>query len=186
VTVRRGRLYGYNTDYVCVLRAIEKRMALRGARVLLVGAGGAARAAAFALARAGAAVAICARRPARARALARAVGGDVIPRPALRRERFDAILNCTPVGMHPAGGSPLAANELNCRVAMDLIYRPRQTEFLRRARRRGIETISGLDMFVAQGVAQWEIWTGARAPEAVMRSAVFTALEREERASARR
>jgi 3-dehydroquinate dehydratase / shikimate dehydrogenase len=186
VAIRGGRLYGYNTDYVGVLRAIEKRMVLRQARVLLVGAGGAARAAAFALARAGAAVAICARRPVAARALARAVGGDTVDRRALRRESFDAILNCTPVGMHPGGGSPLRSDELNCRVVMDLIYRPLRTELLRRAARRGIETISGLDMFVAQGAAQWELWTGARAPEKVMRRAVLTALESEESTSARR
>ncbi len=127
VVVRRGgRLSGYNTDYVGVLRAIECRVPLRGSRVLLVGAGGAARAAAFALAHAGAVVAICARRPAQARALARAVAGSVVERHSLRREFFDAIVNCTPVGMHPGGGSPLDARELNCRVVMDLIYRPRQ------------------------------------------------------------
>jgi 3-dehydroquinate dehydratase/shikimate dehydrogenase len=185
VVVRRGgRLYGYNTDYVGVLRAIERRVPLRGSRVLLMGAGGAARAAAFALAHAGAVVAICARRPARARALARAVAGSVVERPSLRREFFDAIVNCTPVGMHPGGGSPLQARELNCRVVMDLIYRPRKTELLRIAERRGIEVISGAEMFVAQGVAQWEIWNGERAPEAAMRSAVNAALDREERKAA--
>ena len=70
-----GRLYGYNTDYVGVLRSLERRMRLAGSRVLLFGAGGAARAAAFALAQAGSIVCLCARRPERARALARAVGG---------------------------------------------------------------------------------------------------------------
>ena len=69
-----GRLYGYNTDYVGVLRSLERRMRLAGSRVLLFGAGGAARAAAFALAQAGSIVCLCARRPERARALARAVG----------------------------------------------------------------------------------------------------------------
>ena len=55
---------------------------------------------------------------------------------------------------------------------MDMIYRPRETELLRLAERRGIETISGVEMFLAQGVAQYEIWTGERAPEAAMRRAV--------------
>ena len=180
-----GRLYGYNTDYVGVLRAIEKRVPLGSSRVLLLGAGGAARAAAFALAHAGAVVVICARRPARARALARAVGGSIIERKMLRREFFDAIVNCTPVGMHPGEGSPLESGELNCRVVMDLIYRPRKTELLRRAERRGIEAISGADMFLAQGMAQWEIWTGERAPEAVMRRVLHAALDREERVASR-
>ena len=126
VVVRAGKLCGYNTDFVGVLRAIEKRLPLASSRVLLLGAGGSARAAAFALARAGAAVSICARRPQRARALARAVGGEAIDRRALRRQSFDAIVNCTPVGMHPHGGSPLESGELNCRLVMDLIYRPLQ------------------------------------------------------------
>jgi 3-dehydroquinate dehydratase/shikimate dehydrogenase len=186
VTVRGGkRLYGYNTDYVGVLRAIERRVPLASSRILLVGAGGSARAVAFALSRAGAAVSIWARRPARARALARAVSGEAVSRSALRGERFDALVNCTPVGMHPGGGSPLAEAELNARVVMDLIYRPHKTELLKRAERRGLAVISGVEMFLAQGAAQWEIWTGRRAPLAVMRRTVLAALAAEEKASAR-
>ena len=86
--------------------------------------------------------------------------------------------------MYPGGGSPLEASELNCRVVMDLIYRPRKTELLRLAERRGIATISGVEMFLAQGVAQWEIWTGRRAPAAAMRRALLGALDAEERAAA--
>jgi 3-dehydroquinate dehydratase/shikimate dehydrogenase len=69
---------------------------------------------------------------------------------------------------------------------MDMIYRPRATELLRRARQRGIEIISGLEMFLAQGFAQYEIWTGERAPEAAMRRAVTMALEQEEKSQGRR
>jgi 3-dehydroquinate dehydratase/shikimate dehydrogenase len=178
-----GKLYGYNTDYVGVLRSLERRMPLRGSRVLIVGAGGAARAVAFALAQAGAAVCVCARRDARAKALARAVGGEAVARPRLRREFFDAIVNATPVGMYPqAGRSPLEANELNCRLVFDTIYRPRITRLLQLAGRLGIETVSGVEMFVAQGTAQWEIWTGERAPVKAMRDAVVQTLAREEKA----
>jgi 3-dehydroquinate dehydratase / shikimate dehydrogenase len=195
VVLRGARLYGYNTDYVGVLQAIESRVPLRSSRVLLVGAGGAARAAAFAIARKGAAVFIWARRPEQAKALAKAAGAEAVDRPALRRESFDAIVNCTPVGLHAAGGfligtrpgsslgSPLQASELNCRVVMEMIYRPRVTPLLRLAAGRGIATISGVEMFIAQGAAQYEIWTGKRAPEAVMRKAVLTALKQEEKAS---
>jgi 3-dehydroquinate dehydratase/shikimate dehydrogenase len=184
VVVRGGsRLYGYNTDYVGVLRALERRLPLAGSRVLLFGAGGAARAVAFALVQGGAMVCVCARRPARAEELASAAGGEAVSRSRLRREFFDAIVNTTPVGMHPnAGLSPLQPGELNCRLVFDLIYRPRQTYLLQLARRRGIETVSGLEMFLAQGAAQWEIWTGERAPEAAMRQAVLAALAKEERA----
>ena len=181
-----GRLYGYNTDYVGVLRSLERRIRLAGSRVLLFGAGGAARAAAFALAQAGSNVCVCSRRPERARALARAVGGQVVARAGLAHEFFDAIVNCTPVGMHPRGGSPLSSAELNCRIVMDMVYRPRETELLRLARRKGIEVISGVEMFLAQGFAQYEIWTGERAPESAMRRAVVSALSREEKLKGRR
>jgi 3-dehydroquinate dehydratase / shikimate dehydrogenase len=176
-----GKLYGYNTDYVGVLRALEPRIPLRGSRILILGAGGAARAVAFALAQAGAAVCLWARRVDRAESLAQAVGGQVMARNRLRREFFDAIVNATPVGMHPhVTQSPLKPAELNCRLVFDTIYRPRDTRLLQLAARRGIQTISGLDMFVAQGAAQWEIWTGDHAPVAVMRRAVMRALRREE------
>jgi 3-dehydroquinate dehydratase/shikimate dehydrogenase len=177
VQVRRGgRLYGYNTDYTGVLQSIERHVPLAGSRVLLAGAGGSARAAAFALAKSGASVVVWARRPGKARELARAVGGEAIDRAALRKEEFDAIVNCTPVGMYPGGGSPLEASEVNARVVMDLIYRPLKTELLKKAERRGIAVISGVEMFLAQGAAQWEIWTGRRAPLHVMRRAVLSAL----------
>jgi 3-dehydroquinate dehydratase / shikimate dehydrogenase len=183
VVVRRGgKLFGYNTDYVGVLRAIEQRMPIAGSRVLVLGAGGAARALAFALAKGGASVSICARRMERARKLAREADGDAMPRGALKREFFDAIVNATPVGMHPnTRQSPLNANELNCRIVFDAVYRPRRTRLLQLAAAKGIETISGVEMFLAQGIAQWEIWTGTRAPEALMRRAVLRKLEAEER-----
>jgi 3-dehydroquinate dehydratase / shikimate dehydrogenase len=168
-----GKLFGYNTDYVGVLRALERRLPLVGSSVLVLGAGGSARAVAFALGRAGANIRICARRLGKARLLARATGGEATERRHLRSEFFDAIVNTTPVGMFPrVGESPLEARELNCRLVFDLIYRPGETRLLRLARRRGIETVSGLEMFVAQGTAQWEIWTGERAPVREMAEAV--------------
>ncbi len=187
VLVRRdGSLYGCNTDYVGVLRALQKKLPLAGSRVLIFGAGGSARAVAFALARAGAIVCNCARRERAAKELARAVGGEALPRRALRTEFFDAILNSTPVGMHPqAAISPLAPRELNCRIVMDLIYRPQRTQLLRLAAQKGIATVSGVEMFLAQGIAQWEIWTEHRAPEAAMRAAVLGALRSEERSRSR-
>jgi shikimate dehydrogenase len=181
---RHGALHGSNTDYVGVLRSLEKKLSLAKSRVLVFGAGGSARAAAFALARARAAVTICARRPAAARELARAVGGEFVPRRALRTESFDAILNCTPIGMHPATGiSPLTSSELHCRIVMDLVYRPEQTRLLQLAASKGIATVNGVEMFLAQGIAQWELWTGQRAPESVMRRAIVSALRSESSAS---
>jgi shikimate dehydrogenase len=176
VVHRDGSLSGSNTDYVGILRSLEKKLDLAKSRILIFGAGGSARAAAFALARAGASVAICARREKAASELARAVGGEVVPRRALRTESFDALLNTTPVGMHPNSEiSPLSPRELHCRIVMDLIYRPEQTQLLKLAARKGIATVSGVEMFLAQGIAQWELWTKQRAPEAIMRRAVLKA-----------
>src|SRR6266849_301383 len=182
VVVRRnGSLYGYNTDYLGVLRALEKKLRINGSRILIFGAGGAARAAAFALVRSGAAVAICARREKAAREVARAFGGETVSRASLRTEFFDAILNATPVGMHPHGGvSPLAPGELHCRLVMDLINRPQRTQLLKIAAQKGIATVPGFEMLIAQGIAQWEIWMENRAPEAPMRRAVLAALRAEE------
>lgn len=183
VVVRRdGSLFGCNTDYLGILRALGKKLTLHGSRVLIFGAGGVARAAAFALSRAGASVAVWARRESAARDLAKAVKAEALPRRALRHQKFDAIINATPIGMHPhAGVSPLSPRELNGDVVMDLINRPQQTKLLKLAARKGLATISGVEMFIPQGVAQWELWIGKRAPEAIMRRAVLRALRLEEK-----
>jgi 3-dehydroquinate dehydratase / shikimate dehydrogenase len=175
VTVgRNGKLAGSNTDYVGVLRALEGKLTIHGSRVLIFGAGGAARAAAFALAKAGAELFVCARRDTAAKELARAVGGSVLKRAFLRKEKFEAIINTTPVGMYPhAIASPLAAAELNCRLVMDMVYRPLHTKLLQLAAAKGIRTVSGVEMFLAQGIAQWELWMGATAPRDAMRDAIL-------------
>ena len=185
VVVRgNGRLYGYNTDYVGVLRALSSRVELKGSRVLLLGAGGAARAAAFALVEAGAIVNICARRDAQSKALARDAGCESITRGKVKGEFFDAIVNSTPLGLRESDASPLRADDINCRVVMDMIYRPLRTKLLKLAERRGIETVSGAEMFIAQGIAQWEIWMGERAPAEIMRRVLIGALKREEKRAA--
>jgi 3-dehydroquinate dehydratase / shikimate dehydrogenase len=183
VTVRgNGKLAASNTDYVGVLQALRGKLKLKGSRVVIVGAGGAARAAAFAVAQAGAEVLVCARREQTAKELARAVRGSVLKRVALRKEKFDAILNATPVGMRPhEQHSPLQAAELNCSLVMDLIYRPLQTKLLRMAAACGIRTVSGVEMFLAQGIAQWELWMGTPAPESAMRRAILKLLRADEK-----
>ena len=68
----------------------------------------------------------------------------------------------------------------------DTVYRPMKAKLLQLAEKRGIETVSGIEMFIAQGTAQWEIWTGRRAPVALMRKAVLQALREEEEGKQRR
>jgi len=181
VVGRNGELRGSNTDGIGVLRALEGKLDPAGSRVLVFGAGGAARAAAFALAAAGAEVLICARRESAARELARACAAQVIARRHLQTARFELLVNATPVGMHPhAGLSPLLPKELNARWVMDLIYRPMRTELLRIAARKGIGVISGVEMFLAQGFAQWELFMGERPPATAMRRAILRKLHAEE------
>jgi shikimate 5-dehydrogenase len=106
------------------------------------------------------------------------VRGEAIERKGIRHQVFDVIVNATPVGMHPrVSDSPLEARDLNCRLVFDTIYRPRATKLLEIAARRGMETVSGFEMFVAQGAAQFEIWTGRSAPVEVMRRAAMRGLE---------
>ncbi len=181
VVGRNGKLRGFNTDYAGVLRALHGKIQPHRTRALVFGAGGSARAAAFALVNAGAEVLICARREPAAKELARASGAQVIARRHLQWARFELIVNATPVGMYPhAGESPLSPEELNCEVLLDLIYRPLRTKLLRLAARKGIQTISGVEMFLAQGFAQWELWTRKKAPEAAMRRAVMAKLRSDE------
>jgi shikimate 5-dehydrogenase len=148
---------------------------------LIFGAGGSARAAAFALANAGAEVLICARRESVGRELAKACGAQVIARKYLASARFEVIVNATPIGMYPhAGSSPLSMRELNCKIVMDLIYRPLRTQLLKITAAKGIRAVSGVEMFLAQGFAQWELWMEQAAPEAAMRLAIMSQLRADE------
>lgn len=186
VVAKNGKLRGSNTDYIGVLRSLEGKLQLRGARAMIFGAGGSARAAAFALAHAGAEVLICARRESAARELARACGAQVIKRRHIASASFELIVNATPVGMHPNEGvSPISPKELHAQFVMDLIYRPMKTELLRIAAGKRVAAISGVEMFLAQGFAQWELFMGRRAPEAAMRRAVLQK-SREDESRARR
>lgn len=181
VVSRAGKLHGYNTDHLGVMQSLGRAIKLEGARVLVFGVGGAGRTVGFAAARAGAQVFFCARRPEAARSAALDFGAEAVDRKDLREMEFDAIVNATPIGMLPhLDASPLEPAELRCGLVFDLIYRPLRTRLLRLAERRGIPTLSGVEMFVAQGVAQWELWTGEKAPVKAMRAEITAALAREE------
>ena len=180
--VRRedGSLFGTNTDVAAIVEPLQHRMPLQGARVLLLGAGGAARAAAFGLCAAGARVAILNRTAATAERLARESGAQVAD-PAMPGG-YDAVVNATPLGMpgHAEQQPLVNADALKgTRVVFEMVYRPAETPLTRMARALGIEVIGGLEMFAHQGVRQWELWTGQAAPEQAMRDALQAALQRE-------
>jgi 3-dehydroquinate dehydratase/shikimate dehydrogenase len=172
-----GKLYGFNTDIAGVIRPLEQRLSIDGAKVLVLGAGGAARAAVFGLKERGAEVWILNRTSAKAQKLARQAKARTIKRADLRKLAFDVILNATPVGMGNTRDCPLKDEEIQARVVFDMVYDPVETHLLQAARAKGIAVIPGIEMFVQQAARQFEIWTGKPAPAAEMLGAVTIALQ---------
>jgi 3-dehydroquinate dehydratase/shikimate dehydrogenase len=175
-----GKLYGFNTDVGGIVRPLEKRLSLAGAKVLVLGAGGAARAAVFGLVHKGAEVVILNRTPQTAQKLAREAKAKTIRREQVAKSSFDVIVNATSVGMH--GAKPqhiLEPKEINARLVFDLVYNPLETPLLHMARQKGIAVVTGVEMFVQQGARQFEIWTGKRAPEGEMLRVVLHALRQQ-------
>jgi 3-dehydroquinate dehydratase / shikimate dehydrogenase len=173
-----GQLYGFNTDVAGITAPLEQRIQLPGARILIVGAGGAARAGAFGLKAKGAEVFITNRTPEKAQALARLAKAKYLKRADVSKQQFDVIINATPVGMNGSKQSPLNENELNTKYVFDLVYTPAETPLIRLARAMQLQVIPGLEMFVQQGARQFEIWTGKPAPMAEMAYVVTKTLER--------
>ena len=174
-----GKLYGFNTDVAGVVRPLEKRLKLKGAKIAVLGAGGAARAAVFGLLDKGAEVFIVNRTHETAVALAKEAKAHTLKHSQLSLHTFDALINSTPCGMRGAKQAmPIAEDELNAALVFDMVYNPLETPFLKLARSRGIPTISGLEMFVQQGARQFEIWTSKPAPEAEMQRVVELELRR--------
>ena len=180
-TLRRdgAKWMGCNTDVTGFLAPLESAMRVRGARATILGAGGAARSVAVALASAGMQVTIAARRPEQARSVARLTGATVSewpPAPAC----WELLVNATPVGTSPnTGASPLPDGYCfhDSGLVYDLVYNPPQTRLLADAARAGCHTIGGLDMLVAQAQAQFEWWTGQRPADRVMRDAARRRLD---------
>src|ERR1017187_1009159 len=172
-----GKLYGFNTDAAGVVRPLEQRLSIEGAKVLVLGAGGAARAAVFGLKERGAEVWILNRTSAKAQKLARQAKARSIKRADLRKIAFDVIINATPVGMGNTRDCPLKDDEIQANVVFDMVYDPVETHLLQAARAKGIAVIPGVEMFVQQAARQFEIWTGKPAPAGDMLRAVTIALQ---------
>ncbi|HEX3939926.1 MAG TPA: shikimate dehydrogenase [Acidobacteriaceae bacterium] len=180
-----GKLYGFNTDVGAIVRPLERRLSLKGARILVLGAGGVARAAVFGLVRKDAEVVVLNRTPQTAQKLARQAKAKTIRRDQLAKTHFDVIINATPVGMH--GVKPaqiLEPKEINARLVFDLVYNPIDTPLIRMAREKGVPVVTGVEMFIQQGARQFEIWTGKPAPEEEMLRVVVHALRQRAEAAA--
>src|SRR2546425_8448420 len=175
-----NRLEGRNTDVEAALAPLRRRMTLRGARVAVMGAGGAARALAYGLSREGARVTIFNRTTSRGRALARDFGVRHLPWDRLRHFPCDLVINATSVGLAPdSESSPAPISWIASPHVYDIIYNPPETRLLREARARGHQVVCGLEMFVEQAAAQFALFTGREAPRDVMREAALRGLGRE-------
>jgi 3-dehydroquinate dehydratase / shikimate dehydrogenase len=183
VRAQDGKLYGFNTDTAGVVRPLEQRITIEGAKILVLGAGGAARAAVFGLKERGAEVYVLNRTFAQAQKLARSARARTLKRADLKKLSFDVIINATPVGMGNSQESPLNQDEIKARYVFDMIYDPPETRLLKLAKAAGADVIPGIEMFVQQAARQFEIWTGKPAPWDEMLRVVTKIIE--ERAAAK-
>lgn len=189
VCTEKGTLRGDNTDvpgFLAPLQSLPERDWLRGTEMLIFGAGGAARAVAYALLDtfAPTRLTLAARTPSKAERLTRDLA-PYDPRGALRVVPMDAaspaaqasalIVNATPVGMHPEPGRtpwPHPADFAPEQIVYDLVYNPTETRLLREAAARGATTLGGLEMLIQQAAAAYEQWTDQAMPVDTVRSAL--------------
>jgi len=178
VAVRGGRLEGHNTDVAGFMAPLEARgTAVRGTTALVLGSGGAARAAVTGLARAGAKrITVAARSAERAGALARMAGAE--PAPLARAGALppaDIVVNATPLGMR-GEACPLPAGSVRQGATVyEVVYRPMKTALVEMALACGATVIYGHEMLLAQAMLSFEIWHGRPAPEGAMRRAILGA-----------
>ena len=181
IVVKAGELHGFNTDADAFISSIVLRIGeLSGARCAVIGAGGAARAAAWSLRQKGAEVTVFARDSGKAQPLVERFGASAksLDSAALF-DGFDLVVNATPLGTAGARETetPATAAQLRgARLAYDLVYNPVETRFLREAHDAGCELIGGLEMLVTQAAEQFRLWTGEVAPAEVMPDAAMRAL----------
>ena len=179
VVIEDQLLLGYNTDAVAALAPLRNVMELRGARIALIGAGGAARALLWSLHQEEAQVTVFSRRPDDVTLIAESFGAKAKQLDDASFEGFDIVINATPLGTRGSlvNQTPATATQLRgARIAYDLVYNPVDTRFLREARIAGCETLGGLEVLVLQAAEQFCLWTGQQAPLDLMREAARSAL----------
>jgi len=162
-----GRLVGHNTDWIGAIRAVEEQVPVAGARVLLIGAGGAARAIAFGVKERGGKLVIANRDVEKARSLAAETGAEAKGLEELERAGdHDIVINATSAGMVEVETRSLVPEEALREgiTVMDIVYKPIETELLKAAARRGARAIHGGRMLLHQAARQFELYTGREAP----------------------
>ena len=180
---RGGKLIGYNTDRDGALEALEEKMNLRGKKIVLVGAGGAARAIGFGLKERDCHLVVINRSKKKGEGLSKELRCQYLPLFSLAKMKAgeleaDVIINATSVGMYPRDGeTPIPKGLLKKgMMVMDIVYQPLRTKLLREAKQRGCVTVNGLEMLMRQAAAQFEIWTGRRLEIGQIRKALLRTL----------
>jgi 3-dehydroquinate dehydratase/shikimate dehydrogenase len=173
---KSGKWRGTNTDAEAITIPLARKLRLPKSSILLVGNGGAARGAAYALMESGAKVSIVGRNPDRVRSLAKACGAEPLLREQIQARKFDAVVHATPLGMYPHVDGCFFKDSIPAELVFDMVYNPLETALVRRATEQGLTVISGLQMFLEQAARQFEIWTGSSAPRTVMEKAAQEAL----------
>ncbi len=186
---KAGEITGYNTDGLGAKQALlDAAVEIRGSKIVVAGAGGAARAIAFQLAADGAEITIINRTEERAIELAREISASVFPGrikgtglsglKGLLREA-DILINTTTLGMHPNIDTAIATSEelQSDLTVFDIVYNPLETRLLREAKATGAKTVSGILMLVYQGAEAFKLWTGIEPPVELMKKTVLEALQ---------
>ncbi|MEK7248948.1 MAG: shikimate dehydrogenase [Bacteroidota bacterium] len=170
VVRQNGKLVATNTDAPGALDAIEKVAKVRGKRMLIVGAGGAARAIAYEAKQRGAEVLITNRNEEKAKKLAREFGLGFVRESSVQITLSDIIVNATSVGMTPhADESPVPKSILKNKIVFDAVYNPPMTKLLRDAKSVGAKIVQGTEMYLNQAALQSELYTGVKPKSETMR-----------------
>lgn len=177
-----GLLTGCNTDCIGAVTALKEKTTIKDKEVIIVGAGGAARAIGFGIVSEGGRVTVLNRSKDKGKALARDLGGDFRPLVNPDKVNGQILINTTSVGMIPGINAMPVKRELlrEDMVVMDIVYNPLKTRLLKEAEDMGCITIGGVSMFVHQGAIQFERWTGKKAPVDIMKRTVMDVLKKRE------
>jgi shikimate dehydrogenase len=171
-------ILGTNTDWTGALRCLETLLPIEGHTFAVLGAGGAARAVLFGIAAKGGRGIVVNRSEKKGRALAEEFNTSFVALSEVQRLEGDCLVNTTPVGMHPKEHEMPVPKDIlgKFKAVADVIYNPLKTMLLTKAEEASCRIAAGFEMFVYQGVEQFELWTGLEAPVQEMKDVVYDRL----------
>lgn len=174
-----GKLIGYNSDCLGAINALKEKTGIQGKKVVIIGAGGVARAIGFGILSEGGNLTILNKFEDEGELLANDLNVNYFPITEFKNIECEILINATPLGMTPdIDSTPVNKETLEKdMVVMDVVYNPLKTRLLKEAQETGCMTVDGVSMFIYQAVFQFELWTGEKAPVNLMREVVLEALK---------